>query len=83
RLLVVAGQPAGLRPVTRLQSTRFAMTFAPDGMYGVHRSQGQRPDLVLMDTCLPGVVDGLVACRLLKADGQTAAIPVLLMSDLT
>ncbi|RTL21267.1 MAG: helix-turn-helix domain-containing protein [Burkholderiales bacterium] len=83
RLLVVAGQPAGLRPVTGLLSTRFALTFATDGLSGVHRAQGQRPDLVLMDTCLPGVVDGLVACRLLKADGQTAAIPVLLMSDLT
>lgn len=80
RLLVVSGEPSELRPVTGLLSTKFALSFATDGLSGLHRTQGQQPDLVLMDTALPGVVDGLVACRLMRADPQTAPIPVMLIS---
>ncbi|HEY8875920.1 MAG TPA: helix-turn-helix domain-containing protein [Roseateles sp.] len=69
-----------MRPVTGLLATEFALSFATDGISGLHRTQGQQPDAVLMDTELPGVVDGLVACRLLRADSQTAGIPVLLVS---
>jgi two-component system cell cycle response regulator DivK len=38
-----------------------------------------RPDLVLMDVQLPGM-DGLSLVRLLKADPQTAAIPIIAIS---
>lgn len=83
RVLVVAGELGELKPVTALLSERYALSFATDGLGAVHRAQGQQPELILMDTCLPGVVDGFVACRLLKADALTAEIPVLFMSALT
>lgn len=83
RVLVVAGELGDLKPVTALLNERFALSFATDGLGAVHRAQGQQPDLILMDTCLPGVVDGFVACRLLKADALTAGIPVLFVSALT
>lgn len=78
-VLIVDANLADLRPVTGHLGEHFALTFATDGMGALHRAQSQLPDLVLMDTCLPGM-DGLSACRLLKADAQTAAIPVLLLS---
>lgn len=81
RLLLVSGRPADLKPVTGLLSGDFSLSFATDGLSGVHRTQSLLPDLVLMDTDLPGVVDGLVACRLLRADRQTQGIPVMLFSD--
>lgn len=83
RVLLVAGELSDLKPVTALLSERFTLSFATDGLGGVQRAQGQRPDLIVMETCLPGVVDGLVACRLLKADALTAGIPVLFVSALT
>lgn len=39
----------------------------------------QRPDLVLMDVQLPGM-NGLEATRVLKTNGDTADIPVLILS---
>ncbi|MFG6485547.1 DNA-binding response regulator [Roseateles sp. BYS78W] len=83
RVLVVAGDLGELKAVTALLGERFALSFATDGLGGVHRAQGQRPDLILTDTCLPGVVDGFVVCRLLKADALTADIPVIFVSALT
>ena len=38
-------------------------------------------DLILLDVLLPGM-DGLTLCRTIKADPQTAAIPVLLVTAL-
>lgn len=78
-VLIVDANLAALKPVTGCLGEHFALTFATDGMAAVHRAQSQLPSLVLMDTELPGM-DGLSACRLLKADAQTAAIPLLLMS---
>jgi len=83
RLLLIDGRLGDLRPVTGLLSERYAMSFATDGLGGVHRAQSQQPDLILMDTWIPGVIDGFTVCRLLKADAQTAAIPVIFISDQT
>jgi len=83
RLLVVTAELGELKPVTALLGERYALSFAKDGLGSVHRAQGQQPDLILMDTCLPGVLDGFVACRLLKSDALTAHIPVLFVSHLT
>jgi DNA-binding response OmpR family regulator len=41
----------------------------------------KRPDLILLDVILPGM-DGFTYCRELKADHGTAAIPVVMLTDL-
>jgi two-component system, cell cycle response regulator DivK len=46
------------------------------GEDGVRIAREQRPALVLMDIQLPGI-DGIEALRQLRADGDTAAIPVI------
>jgi two-component system alkaline phosphatase synthesis response regulator PhoP len=37
------------------------------------------PDLILLDLMLPGI-DGLEVCRRLKSDGQTANIPIVMLT---
>jgi two-component system, cell cycle response regulator DivK len=46
------------------------------GEDGVRTARERRPALVLMDIQLPGI-DGIEALRQLRADGSTAAIPVI------
>ncbi|UTH75172.1 DNA-binding response regulator [Chromobacterium sp. IIBBL 290-4] len=52
---------------------------AEDGRDGYHKAQAVRPDVILMDISMPQC-DGLTACRLLKANPQTAAIPLLFLT---
>jgi len=53
-----------------------AFTNGRDGVEGVRR---ERPDLVLMDLRMP-VMDGYEATKTLKADPETADIPVAIMT---
>ena len=53
---------------------------ALDGESGLALARAVRPDLVLLDVEMPGALDGLAVCRMLKEDPQTAASPVVLMS---
>lgn len=43
---------------------------------GIHRAQGLRPALILMDIQLPGM-DGITALAALRADPRTKEIPVI------
>ncbi|MBM3777632.1 MAG: response regulator transcription factor [Acidimicrobiia bacterium] len=37
------------------------------------------PDLIVLDLMLPGL-DGLAVCRALRADGSTAAVPIIMLT---
>ena len=52
---------------------------ARDGEAGLALAREQRPDILCLDLMLP-TVGGLEVCRQLKADPQTAGIPVLIVS---
>ena len=52
---------------------------AGDGEEGVRLALQERPDLILMDLSLP-VLDGWSATARLKADPQTAGIPVVALT---
>ena len=49
------------------------------GEDGLAVAGSKRPDLVLLDLMLPGI-DGLEVCRRLKADPDTAHLPVIIVS---
>jgi CheY-like chemotaxis protein len=45
----------------------------------VERARAERPAVILLDIAMPGL-DGYSVCRLLKADPDLSAIPVILMT---
>lgn len=63
----------------RLERKGYQVIVAIDGAQGVTKTQSDRPDLVLMDLHLP-VLDGWEATRQIKANPQTAAIPVIALT---
>ena len=69
------------RGVVRQIVTRLGATLieAVDGEEGVRLAHKEKPDLILMDLSLP-VLDGWQATARLKADPETAQIPVIALT---
>ncbi len=63
----------------RLQRKGYQVVLAVDGQQGVALAHSERPDLILMDMSLP-VLDGWEATRLIKANSETKAIPVIALT---
>ena len=63
----------------RLQKRGHEVSIAVDGEAGLAKAKADKPDLVLMDMSLP-VIDGWEATRRLKADPDTAKIPVIALT---
>lgn len=54
---------------------------AENGQQAVDIARVEHPDIILLDIMMPGSdVDGLEACRLLKADPATADITIVMLS---
>ena len=52
---------------------------ALDGEQGLEKARSQRPDLIVLDIMMPKL-DGYETCKMLKADPETRAIPIILLS---
>lgn len=63
----------------RLSRNGFEMVMAVNGQEGVDLARSEKPALILMDMSLP-VLDGWEATRRVKADPETAAIPVIALT---
>ena len=63
----------------RLIRRGFEIEFAEDGEEAVRKAKQAAPALILMDLSLP-VMDGWEATRRIKADSETAAIPVIALT---
>ena len=63
----------------RLKRKGFEVVLAEDGAKGVTLALSEAPDLILMDMSLP-VMDGWEATRNIKANRQTAGIPVIALT---
>jgi DNA-binding response OmpR family regulator len=62
-----------------LRREGFDVALAEDGETGLQAATAAPPDLVLVDSTMPGLSGAEVVARL-KADVATAAIPVVMMS---
>jgi DNA-binding response OmpR family regulator len=79
-VLVIDDSPDELSLLTEyLREARLRLIVAFDGQEGYQKAAAMQPDLVLLDVRMPRT-DGFAACRLLKADPRTAAIPVIFLS---
>ncbi len=63
----------------RLVRRGYEVLIEVDGQAGVEAVIRDRPDLVLMDMSLP-IIDGWEATRRIKADPDTASIPVIALT---
>lgn len=65
-----------------LAGTAYDLAFATCGTEALANVQKHRPDVILMDVCMPDL-DGIEVTRRLKAVNQFSAIPVLMMTGLS
>lgn len=80
-LLYVEDNPANLSLVEQLIERRsdLRLLTATDAYSGMALARKQLPDLILMDINLPGI-SGLDALKLLRANPETANIPIMALS---
>ena len=64
----------------RLERAGFEVHVASDGAQGVAMAKSLLPDLIIMDLILPNI-DGWEATRMLKADSNTAHVPIIALSS--
>jgi len=82
KILVVDDTPANVKLLADLLAVKgYAVVTAASGEEGLARVAGERPDLVLLDVMMPGL-SGYDVCRALRADGETALLPVVLVTSL-
>ncbi|MBA3671471.1 MAG: response regulator [Gemmatimonadaceae bacterium] len=68
--------------VALLTSAGYRVLVAGDGAEAVQVAQRERPGLILMDVTMPGT-SGWNAVRVLKADSETRAIPIIIITGLS
>ena len=80
RILVIEDYLSTARFLTyTLEQEGFQTSVARDGIEGLRKAQEEKPDLIILDVMLPGL-DGFELCRRLRADAETAKLPVLMLS---
>jgi signal transduction histidine kinase/CheY-like chemotaxis protein len=80
-VLYVEDNPANLRLVEEIVRFRsdLRLLAAHDGHVGLSLARAHRPEIILMDLNLPGM-SGIEVLRQLRADPETAGIPVIALT---
>lgn len=82
-ILIVDDIPTNLEVLFNfLSESGYRILVAEDGESAIAKAKYALPDLILLDILMPGL-DGFTTCRRLKAEQQTAEIPVIFMTALT
>ncbi|MBV8936524.1 MAG: PleD family two-component system response regulator [Alphaproteobacteria bacterium] len=83
RVLVVDDIEANVRLLeAKLSSEYFDVLTASDGYAALRIADAELPDVILLDVMMPRM-DGFEVCRQLKANRQTADIPVVMVTALS
>ena len=81
-ILAVDDTPALLALLSELLAgAGYTVRQAPGGELALWTIHRRKPDVILLDVCMPGM-DGLEVCRRLKEDPATSDIPVIFLSAL-
>src|SRR5262245_19196849 len=64
----------------RLEKRGYSVRFAEDGQAGIEAATKLRPDIILMDIGLGEMMDGWEATRRIKANADTAGIPIIALT---
>jgi CheY-like chemotaxis protein len=77
KILIIEDNPLNMElAADLLEAAGYGVLQATTAERGIQLARSLLPDLILMDTSLPGM-DGLEATKILKADGNTQHIPVI------
>ena len=63
----------------RLESYGYSVISATDSKQGLEIALKEHPDLILLDVIMP-MLNGFKICKILKNDGATKNIPVIMIS---
>jgi CheY-like chemotaxis protein len=67
---------------TLLEDNGYSVTKAANGKEGFAKAKSESPDLIILDISMPEET-GVRMFRNLQEDGQTAAIPVIMLTGVT
>jgi two-component system cell cycle response regulator len=82
RILVVDDIRTNIKVLeAKLTSEYYEVIAASSGPEALEAAVGHKPDLILLDVMMPGM-DGFEVCRRLKANPDTAHIPVIMVTAL-
>jgi len=80
KILVIEDDPSALRLVQyTLEQEGYQVLTATNGLAGIRKAQNEELDLIVLDIMLPGI-DGFEICHRLRAEPQTAQLPILMLS---
>ena len=80
KILIVEDDPSVLRATSYiLEKEGYEVLTAVDGLEGLKMAKDDNPDLLILDVMLPGI-DGFEICHSLRAESQTANLPILMFS---
>jgi putative two-component system response regulator len=80
-VLLVDDTPTNLDILVETLGEDYDLAAATDGPSALELILSQPPDLILLDVMMPGM-DGYEVCRRLKAEAETADIPVIFLTAL-
>ncbi len=82
-MLVVDDQPENLELVAEILADEgYRIRLASDGQAALEAVAAEPPDCIVLDVMMPRL-DGLEACRRLKASSRTRFIPVVMLTALS
>jgi DNA-binding response OmpR family regulator len=81
KTVLIADDDADIRELVAYRMTRsgYAVLQASDGEEAIELAMGKHPDLAILDVMMPRC-DGFEAARRLRANEQTAGIPIILLT---
>lgn len=80
RILIIEDDPSVLRAISyMLGKEGYDVLTALNGLVGLRKAKEENPDLLILDVMLPGI-DGFEVCHRLRAESQTAQLPILMLS---
>jgi CheY-like chemotaxis protein len=80
-ILVIEDSPVQAKSVGELlQGHGLSVYYAADGEVGVSIAQQHLPDAIVLDLEMPKM-NGMEACKCLKADPRTAEIPIIILTN--
>lgn len=83
KILVLEDEPAVQTLIYKqLTAQGFAVTVANDGLDGLMKLEGLRPDLIICDVMMPNL-DGMEFVKAIKANRDTRNVPVIFLTAKT